>query len=124
MQPVDQAIKYEQIPGVPGDCFRACVASIMNLPLEGVPHFMLFGDKWFDTFVLWIGLQGYDVRFATDADEVPADRFYILSGKSPRGAFNHAVVARNGAVVHDPHPDRTGVESFVSAIWGVYRYEA
>ena len=43
----------------------------------------------------------------------------ILTGKSPRGNFNHAVVAYNGEVVHDPHPIGGGVESFVDAIWGV-----
>lgn len=31
-----------------------------------------------------------------------------MSGMSPRG-FRHAVVARNGVMVHDPHPTRGGL---------------
>jgi len=37
-----------------------------------------------------------------------------MFGKSPRGGTNHAIVANvNGAnwrLVHDPHPDGTGIE--------------
>jgi hypothetical protein len=28
------------LPHTMGDCFRACVASILELPYEEVPHFM------------------------------------------------------------------------------------
>ena len=30
--------------GIAGDCFRACVATILDLPYEGVPHFCHYSD--------------------------------------------------------------------------------
>jgi len=124
MKPVMQTITVDQITGywdfvkrsVPGNCFQACVASIMEMPIEAVPHFMLF-DPWVDAFYAWMKQMGYQVDFTVDADEVPKDTFYILSGRSPRGNFDHAVVAFNGETVHDPHPAGGGVLSFTDAIW-------
>lgn len=33
-----------------------------------------------------------------------------MAGKSPRGDWDHCVVYQNGDMVHDPHPDKTGIE--------------
>lgn len=121
MQPVTQIITRPNAENLPGDCFRAAVASVMELPLDGVPHFMLFGDKWLDAFFMWMEERGFSVSFTTDAFDVPTDTFYLLTGKSPRGDFKHTVVARNSETLHDPHPMGGGVESFVHAIWVVRR---
>lgn len=38
------------------------------------------------------------------------DIYHEISGPSPRGnGVYHAVVGRNGEVVHDPHPSRAGL---------------
>ena len=39
MKPVDQTLLASR--GEPGDCWRACIASILELPIEDVPHFTL-----------------------------------------------------------------------------------
>lgn len=117
MKPVIQNIFVGSIEGVPGNCFQAAVASVLNLPLEGVPHFMLFSN-WFEIFEEWVAAShGYRVMFETVEEEVPADIFYVLSGKSPRGDFQHSTVGYNGKMVHDPHPSNAGVLDFLDAIW-------
>jgi hypothetical protein len=37
------------------------------------------------------------------------DTYHVISGPGPRGC-HHSVVGLNGKMVHDPHPDRTGLE--------------
>jgi hypothetical protein len=42
MTPVDQEFLKER--GEPGDCWRACIATILGLPLAEVPH--ILHDAW------------------------------------------------------------------------------
>lgn len=111
--------------GVPGDCLRAALASILGMDEADVPHFSLYGEGLEppDKHGWWWALVGfcatldppYDVLVA---DEPPPpsesldDLFgcYLASGKSPRGDWNHVVVARGGQVIWDPHPSRDGLD--------------
>ena len=43
-----------------GNCMQAAVASLFELPLEKVPHFLEYKDKWFTTFYDFVREQGYD----------------------------------------------------------------
>ena len=110
MKPVDQTTF-----GYPhGNCFSACVASLLELPIDAVPFFMGAGDDWYEKFSLWLSFHGkgfYPVGFKLEKNGLgwtPAG-LHILTGKSPRGDFLHSVVARGRSIVHDPHPDRTGL---------------
>lgn len=109
MTPVDQTIF-----GAPeGNCLPACIASILDLRIEDVPHFG--ADDWLDTLERWLAPRGlYPVCATLGGPWRPAG-LYILAGKSPRGDFLHAVVARGSDVVHDPHPSRAGVLSHADA---------
>lgn len=108
MKPVNQTRFGD--PG--GNCFSACVASLLELPLDEVPYFMEPED-WMGFFTDWLRPHGFSpICFkALVGDE--ADRclpgYYILGGKSSRG--NHAVVAKGSKIVHDPHPSREGLLS-------------
>lgn len=42
MKPVYQTIIDKEI----GDCQRAAAASLFELKIEQVPHFILFNEKW------------------------------------------------------------------------------
>ena len=96
--------------GAPGgNCFSACVASMLEIPLDAVPYFMGRGGEWFTYFEEWLQPHGYYPVCFNDANYRPQG-LYILSGKSPRGDFLHSVIARGLDVVHDPHPSRAGVE--------------
>jgi hypothetical protein len=92
-----------------GNCMAACIASILELPLEGMPNYHSDGDAWYHDWQTW--LERYNVQlltFADGGDWLPTG-YSILSGQSPRHDKNHAVVCFNGEIVHDPHPDGTGV---------------
>jgi hypothetical protein len=127
MIPVDQTTF-----GVPeGNCFSACVASILELPIARVPFFM-HGD-WWTNFCAWCVehrvVATYRGRLS-DGTPPPAPPGYsIWTGLSPRAAPEeeryHAVVALDGALVHDPHVgDRRGVLDvldYVTVAWETQR---
>jgi hypothetical protein len=104
MKPVDQTSfgAYE------GNCFSACVASILELDLDDVPFFMGEED-WSEALLKWCEDRRIAVDFSTQFP-APAGEICIVGGESPRHPTRwHAVIMRDGALVHDPHPDRTGI---------------
>jgi hypothetical protein len=108
MKPVDQTTFGVGL----GNCLSACVASLLHLPIEEVPHFGA-DDLWFQRLCDWLAPRGfYAMCIHYDPDHVPSG-FYILGGKSPRGEFLHAVVANGRTIVHDPHPSRDELDSRV-----------
>lgn len=111
MKPIDQTVFT--VPG--GNCFSACIASILELPLEAVPYFM--GDfkedpgAWWGRFLDWLRPRGFwAINFACPlgSDWIPMG-VHILNGGSPRGDFDHSVVAFGEKIIHDPHPSRAGL---------------
>lgn len=122
MIPVDMIVKHDPANGVYGDCFRCCVASILEMKAEDVPHFMQLGeasaDFWYKDLNAWLKkekqLSYLEIQSHTDHwlewnayEEAGFSPYYILSGRSPRD--EHSTVGRLGKVVHDPHPARTGL---------------
>ena len=57
MKPVMQTISD---PGK-GNCMQAAIATLFDLRLEEVPHFIEHGDKWFDVF--WEFLKSKDYEY-------------------------------------------------------------
>ena len=103
MIPVDQTTFG--FPG--GNCFSACVASLLECPIDGVPYFM-GSTRWWEDFERWLLPLGYyPILVPIDGTWAPPG-LHILSGTSDRGA-RHSVVARGREIVHDPHPDRSGL---------------
>lgn len=95
-----------------GDCFRACVASIFELPIGSVPNFMMDGKEKFshhlESWCNRLGLKAIDIT--TDDLSVINECYVIAGGASPRNKnFNHAVVWLNGKIIHDPHPSNDGI---------------
>lgn len=92
---------------IPGNCLQAAVASLFDLPLDEVPHFALF-DQWHQALNLWLGGAYGLIAVRSDARKRPGR--YLLVGQSPRHAeWTHVVVAQNGRIAWDPHPDRSGL---------------
>lgn len=103
-----------------GDCFRACIASILEIPIADVPHFVAIEHDWWgevqrwlakwDLFALWIRL-GDELALGYPAEET----YVILNGNSPRGAgLKHSVVGRikdgwTWEVAYDPHESGDGI---------------
>jgi hypothetical protein len=120
-------------PNAPGNCFSACVASILECALADLPdearivtelkkEFGAKWDGWPDRFKwgkswerLWTETQKACLTrglFMLEisgpfACELPG-AWCIISAQSPRG-LPHAVVGRGLEVVHDPHPEGGGV---------------
>jgi hypothetical protein len=106
MRPVDQTT-YSSLDG---NCFSACVASILEVPLRDVPRFSGPRQPWFSR---WLAGRGLSASIHQSINHVPAG-YSIAGGPSPRFAGRiHACVALDGVVIHDPHPSRDGLPSGV-----------
>lgn len=113
MKPVMQTIT-----GSSGNCMSACLASILELPIEVVPNFFDAGpddSDWWNALRAW--LRQFGLGIITLTFESPAQwtnlrlaGYHIVSGPSPRlEGMHHATVWHAGQMVHDPHPDGTGI---------------
>lgn len=117
MRPVDQTTfgPPDGPPAERGNCFAACLATILHFRIEEVPQFhALEGGDWSDEINNWLdryGLHYLEVR----VEENPlVDREYfgihVLNGFSPRNQYRqHSVVARGAKMIHDPFPTRKGL---------------
>jgi hypothetical protein len=85
-----------------GNCMAAAVASVFELPLEDVPD--LATPRWLAVLAAYLEPLG----LCPLASPVPVEGWSVVCGDGPRGNL-HAVVALDGAIVHDPHPDRSGL---------------
>lgn len=103
-----QTIFINDPRGIPGDCMRAAVASLLDLPVEAVPHFALFEapGTWYPVFEMWLRGQGLAIHpLAFES----IDRPCLAIGMSPRDV-DHIVVWGPDGMMHDPHPSRDGIE--------------
>jgi hypothetical protein len=94
----------------------ACIASILNISLSETPDIWAAqerGEDWWIVSQEFVARYGYKLKFHWAKDyKHPRGQYYIVGGDSPRGTTGgHACVALNGKIVHDPHPDRTGLTS-------------
>jgi hypothetical protein len=107
-----------------GNCLQAAVASLVGLPLDKVPHFAQVdadGGKHYGSHVREF-LAEHGWQLLTDVDPDPGE-LHLALGKSPRGrSLYHVAIYRDGALVHDPHPDDTGIAE-VTRMWVLRRVE-
>lgn len=111
-------------PNACGDCFRACIASLLDMKTNDVPHFVKIDMRakisWTCTLDQWLAPQGlWYCDFPADVKTwcvwTPTSGMYAIgSGKSPRRSdWDHSVVVKlhrlGMTIVHDPHPSRAGV---------------
>ena len=110
MKPVDQTIF-----GKPdGNCFAACVASIMEVGLDDLPPLHQIRDEWYKNLTEW--LEGYGMSYAEfplETTPLPvawgnSKQMMVFVGDGPRGVA-HAVVGQGGKLLHDPHPSQDGL---------------
>lgn len=110
MTPVMQTYLVNDGSGIPGNCLQAAVASILDKPLELVPHFILF-KNWFEAVRAYIDGIGCQIHIFSKDPGVEC----IAIGLSPR-QVRHAVIW-DGGLVHDPHPSRAGFVEDPDEFW-------
>ncbi len=105
MKPIDQTTFGKG----KGNCFAACIASILEVGIDEVPNFVCEYKNWVGETLKWLNKRGFTGMFLTGSEEGVAfrpDCYHVVTGPSPRGDFLHAVVGRGDSLVHDPHPSR------------------
>lgn len=117
MIPVTQTILYQTDSVVLGNCLQAAVASIYELPIDAVPHFVQF-EKWGKALDLYVAGRGFGLT-KLSAPEVPMGVPVLAFGTSPRGEWGHSVVWLDGAIAHDPHPSRAGLAGEPYEFWHI-----
>lgn len=101
--------------GTDGNCMSACFASILGVPIEEVPdpaELHKSGKNWLRVLNQWLAkfdLAYMEVR--VDAiDYFFPQGYHLIGGQSHRGTEGgHSVVGFAGKMVHDPHPDKSGL---------------
>lgn len=94
--------EFYQIESYPtGDCFRTCIASILNSDnLEDIPNFMKDGEKFFESnFKKWLNENNYmDITFEINNSKILGNNFNgqlcILTGTDSKTKIAHSVVGR------------------------------
>lgn len=108
MIPVDQTILSSESDK--GNCLAACVASILEVPLETVPNF-IEETSWFSSLRKFLLQHGYHLFELTPNYSLPV--FHLMIGPGPRSRdgkpIHHSVVGKGGVIVHDPHPSKSGL---------------
>lgn len=118
-----QLIKHDPDNGHIGDCFRTCIAILINEDAVNVPNFMdcldtVLADKLALEYLEGKGFTrlSFQIRQAHLDCKVLDDWFgdnpYILTGKSPSFEnTNHCVIAKgNCEIIYDPSESNKGLD--------------
>lgn len=116
--------------GLEGNCFDACVATLLEIPLADLNYFRS-EETWYADFQKWLEPRGL-AYVEINCDQNPFYRFplpvlAIGSGPSPReGVGNHAVVIElhqwSKKIIHDPHPSGDGIAAIKAVGFFVGRF--
>jgi len=113
MKPQDQEFFVEK--NEVGDCVRACTASILELDIKDVPHFVKNepGIAWYPTWEKFMENHGLKPIMY---DGYPRFNGYSLASGVTHRDTKHMVVLWNGDIKHDPHYARTGLKE-TDTVW-------
>lgn len=112
---------------ITGNCFNACLASVLEIELESIPSLMRTeenpdGLNWYQRYANWLqDTHGISILLV-DAGlgytlELPSGTYILVCGLSPRATeanqYYHSIVGqwlfKDGEYyvkyVHDPNPD-------------------
>lgn len=100
-----------------GDCMRAAVASLFDLELVQVPHFILF-ERYFEVYWAFLRGIGYSykgcgyptgIKMGHDIKHhgtIGGYVYGVVNSKTFPGVTHAVVLDENGVVVHDPNPNQ------------------
>lgn len=113
MKPVNCTVKDDPANGSYGDCVRACVASILEMESDAVPHFFHDGngENGFDRMRVWLADRGRVPAYLPFGPEMSVDAVCWSLGVygdisamlfcSSAGG-DHCIVINKDGVQHNP----------------------
>jgi hypothetical protein len=108
---------FQTIYGPGGNCYEACLASMLDLPLAEVPVFS--GKDWSIRVREWLAELGRTIRFQ------PGNYEPLLKQPSPLAivglrtitGYVHSSLCEAGKIIHDPSPRRLSNPYFPVVLW-------
>lgn len=84
-----------------GDCFPACMATVLQLPLEVLPND--HSPAWHNIWAAFLSQFGLDLIYGSPKDAIWVGGFWIATVKSINyKETSHAIVMDGIKVFHDP----------------------
>jgi hypothetical protein len=123
MKPVSQTI----IDSEKGDCFRACLASLLELPIEQVPNNHETKQVQFDFYNDWLrpfNLQLAFIRFG--AMPLPQGHFILVVKSACFKNCTHTVIAKENEetcvaeIVWNPNPKDSRGNNIPADEWSYF----
>lgn len=120
MIPVHCRVKHDP-PNSYGDCLRACIASLLEMEPDDVPHFADNGVDWPTMLAdlrAWlldaIGEYAWVVQYSSEASD--AEIRSLIAELNPKQYYllfseDHVVVCLDDKIVHDPAWYRTALRT-------------
>ena len=105
--------------GSEGNCFAACIASLVETDIENLPFLSNYKDNWdkyldatneylrtnFEIILLYNDYEDW----ADYINDNFKNSFYIVSGDSNKDGLEHAVLYKNGKLNHNPNDRGTEI---------------
>lgn len=89
-----------------GNCFPACIASVLEMDLKDVPHFCkVYKSYWQEELNKWLlqfGLGALTVAFQEMDSPIQKGWCFAAGPCGPDGVM-HSVVMKDMKMVHNPH---------------------
>jgi hypothetical protein len=111
---------YQTEFGDKGNCLSACISTITGIKINKLPKIDLY-DGWLRRYNSGLKYHGYVLLYdkSCNISAYLDGGCYICAGKTKRGT-HHAVVFKNGKMIHDPHPDGTGLQGISEMYYLAY----
>lgn len=113
MIPIKQKNLHNPEKGIIGDCYRACICSLLEISDEGVENFVENPDYPMNVVHF---LKQHGMRMYHSITYPEGQEYCIVNGLSPRGV-RHSVIYNKYGIVHDPHPDNSGINKPDLYLW-------
>lgn len=82
------------------DCVRACMASIMELPIAKIPNFN--PETWFEEACKWLQPMGFTLLNTFVNNDAETQAWGLGAVDSSRKGWNHCVVVFGNRIMWDP----------------------
>ncbi|WP_116364392.1 hypothetical protein [Parahaliea mediterranea] len=123
-----QKFRHDPESGVYGDCYRTCLAGMLGLDRDDVPHWVttMEPELWatevqpkYDQWLSERGLQELAIPIHSEGADLAGilelhktrtkhPTVAMLTGESGNGC-NHVVLVREGEIIHDPGMNDPGI---------------